>query len=113
MLFVNDLTVTLTRQELGIDPDRPAECEETSADSGFCDPDINDACGCNIWDEHSHAEHLEAFYYAAKCAHECGLEKVNGIAFSSVLLFVEKLGMTQTSCEAISDNFLLFTAFSI
>lgn len=60
---------------MGVDADKSESTEETSADSGYSDAD-NDSCGCHIWDEHSHSEHLEAFYYAAKCAHECSLEKV-------------------------------------
>lgn len=61
---------------MGVEADKAESTEETSADSGYSDLD-SDSCGCHIWDEHSHSEHLEAFYYAAKCAHECNLEKVS------------------------------------
>ncbi|KAF6019258.1 NPHP3 [Bugula neritina] len=58
-----------------VDPDKQEVAQETSADLGFSDTS-NDSCGCNLWDEHSHSEHLEAFYYAAKCSHECSLDKL-------------------------------------
>lgn len=60
---------------MGVYLEKGEPSQEASIDSGFADVDI-DTCGCHIWDEHSHCEHLEAFYYAAKCAHECALDKV-------------------------------------
>ena len=59
---------------MGVEAEKADSNQETSTDTGFSDVE-SDNCGCHIWDEHSHSEHLEAFYTATKCAHECALDK--------------------------------------
>lgn len=83
----HDLYIFRAIQELLVDPEKSESSDEMSTDAGDTNfPEIqDDSCGCVIWDEQSHSEHMEAFYYAARCSNECALEKV--CQFLSVFVY--------------------------